>query len=94
MSWDKEKTLKYIKKKHKVSQEKVEETKEFMKIRKAIAKALSDGPKTIPQIAKIMGLPLADVTYNVMTCRKYGYIEETGEISEDDYHYYELKGRK
>ncbi len=94
MSWDKEKTLKYIKQKFKVSEEKVAETREFMKIRKAIAKALSEGPKTIPQIAETMNLPLKDVTYNVMTCRKYGYIEETGEVSDDDYYFYELKGRK
>ncbi len=94
MSWDQEKTLKYIKNKMKVSEKKVEETRKFMKIRKSIAKALSTGPKTIPQIAEIMNLPLSDVTYNVMTCRKYGYIEETGEVSDDDYYFYELKGRK
>lgn len=58
---------------------------------KIIVKALESGPKTIPQVAEETNLPLHVVTYNLMSCRKYGYIEETGEPTDEDYYLYKLK---
>ncbi len=90
----KRRTFMEMKKKRKVPKELTEKTKEFMKIRKAIAEALKSGPKTIPEIAREIGLSLPETTYNVMSCRKYGYIEETGEITEDGYYKYSLGKRR
>ena len=74
-----------------VSDEVKEKVKEFARIKRAILKALETGPKTIPETAEITGMPLPVVTYNLMSCRKYGLIEETKNVTEDDYYVYELK---
>ena len=91
MTTDAKKTISYMKEKKTVSAEIKENVKEFARIRKAILKALEAGPNSIPGIADITGLPLPVVTYNLMSCRKYGLIEETNEITDDDYYLYELK---
>ena len=58
---------------------------------KQIKKALGEEPKTIPQIAAETGISSQVITYNLMTCRKYGEIE-TGELDDmDEYFTYQLK---
>ena len=84
-------TISYMKEKKIVTDEVKDKAKEFARIKKAILRALESGPKTIPQTAGITGLPLAVVTYNLMSCRKFGLVEETGDVTEDDYYLYELK---
>jgi len=51
---------------------------------------LRDGPKTVPEIAEAMDSPVHEVMYWVMAARKYGYIEEIKEPTEDDYYQYML----
>jgi len=85
------KTIDIIKEKRTVSEAVKEKRKEFTKIKKLILKALESEPKTIPQIAEEINLPLDIVTFNLMTLRKYNLIE-TGEIDDmDEFFQYKLK---
>ena len=61
-----------------------------MLMRDRVLATLSDGPKTVPEIAKVMDYPVSEVMYWVMAARKYGYIEEIKEPTEDDYFQYKL----
>lgn len=89
-----EKTIDIIKKQRKVTDALKAHVKEYNKSRKAILNALKEGPKTIPQIAEISGLPSESVTYHLMTLRKFGQVE-TGEPDDmDEYFYYQLTDKK
>ncbi|MCK4357058.1 helix-turn-helix transcriptional regulator [Candidatus Bipolaricaulota bacterium] len=74
--------------------DKVRDPREVMRdemlMRDRVLAALSDGPKTVPEIAKVMDCPVSEVMYWVMAARKYGYIEEIKEPTEDDYYQYML----
>ena len=59
-----------------------------MLMRSMVLAALSDGPKTVPEIAETTGYPASEVMYWVMAARKYGYIKEIKEPTEDDYFQY------
>lgn len=94
MKTDKIKTIDVIKEKRIVPEALKEKRKEYNNIKKSIKKALGGGPKTIPQIANETGIPSQVITYNLMTCRRYGEIE-TGEIDDmDEYFTYYLKKKK
>ena len=88
------KTIDIIKEKRKVSEEVKNNIKAFNKLKKQIINSLKSGQKTIPEIATELDLDSADITYNLMTLLKYGFIE-AGEIDDDDeYYYYKLKNKK
>jgi predicted Rossmann fold nucleotide-binding protein DprA/Smf involved in DNA uptake len=55
-----------------------------------IAAALRDGPKTIPEIAELLGAPSPEVTQWVMAMRRYGKLEEMPKPKADDYFQYKL----
>lgn len=55
-----------------------------------IAAALSDGPKTIPEIAELLGAPSREVTQWVMAMRRFGKLEEMPKGKADDYYQYKL----
>jgi hypothetical protein len=74
-----------------VSDKARESSKTFREYRKLIHKSIGFTPKTIPQIAAEINLPLETVTFNLMTCRKYGQIEVTGLDERDEYFLYQLK---
>ena len=88
------KTIDQIKQNRVVSEQAKEKRKEYARIKKLILQSLQDGPKTIPDIAEKLQLPLEIITYNLMTIRKYGEIE-TGDPDEmDEYYYYRLSEKK
>ena len=66
----------------------------FNTIKRTLLKALESGPKSIPQLAEEVELPIDVITFNIMTLRKYGDVE-TGEIDDsDEYFSYQLKQKK
>lgn len=68
-----------------------EELKQFNRMKRSIRTALEQGPKTIPELAKELDLSAAEVTYYLMSLRKYGMVE-TGDLDDmDEYYYYQLK---
>ena len=74
-----------------ISEKARERSKSFKEYRKLIHKALESEPKSIPQIAAEINLPLHVVTYHLMTCRKYGQIEVESVDEMDEYFLYRLK---
>ncbi len=65
----------------------------FMKDK--ILNLLSKGPMTIPEVAEKLKYPTEEVMFWIMGLRKYGYIEETHDITDEGYYRYALteKGR-
>ena len=52
-------------------------------------------PKTIPEIAELLGAPVREVTHWVMAMRRYGKLEEMPETEEwDDYFRYEAHAKR
>jgi predicted Rossmann fold nucleotide-binding protein DprA/Smf involved in DNA uptake len=60
--------------------------KEQQTARKSISRAIQGGPKSVPQIAEITGMPPHEVLWYVAAMKKYGQIVEDG--LDDDYEYY------
>jgi predicted transcriptional regulator len=89
-----EKTIDIIKEKRKVPEAAKARVKDYNRIRKVILNTLKEGPRTIPQIAMESGLPQEQITYYLMTLRKFGVIE-TDEIDDmDEYFSYKLVNKK
>jgi predicted transcriptional regulator len=91
MSERKTLTVDILKKKVVVKKELLDKVREDNKIKNAILNAMKDGPKTIPEISRLTGLPTPMVTWWLMTLRKYGAVVEVGEVGEDFYYKYKLK---
>ncbi len=85
------KTINIIKEKRQVTEAAKQFRKTYADIRKQLLKELEEEGKTIPELAIATGLPIEDVTYYLMTMRKFGDVV-TGQVDDDDaYFYYELK---
>lgn len=74
----------------KVNETLAEISKEQAITRTKIIKALSDKPKTIPEISEEIGMPVEKVTWNVMTLYRYGVIEPV-EKTDDGYYRYRVR---
>lgn len=61
-----------------------------MIMRDRIVAILEQGPKTIPEIAEIMGCSSREVTVWLFGLRRYGMVEEIGRADVDGYFQYEL----
>ncbi len=57
-------------------------------MRARILKLLAEGPLTIPEIAETLGRPSHEVTFWVMGMRKYGYVLEDKEVTDEGYYRY------
>lgn len=58
-------------------------------MRARILGLLADGPRTIPEIAGGLGRPTSEVTFWVMGMRKYGYLAEIKEVTDEGYYQYQ-----
>ena len=87
----KRRTFVEAKKKFGVNERAREYSKKYKEIQKRILETLQKGPKSIPQIAEILNLPTDVITYYLMTCRKFGYINVAGMDDMDEYFLYELE---
>lgn len=68
--------------------------REEMLMRDKIVGILKNGPRTVPEIAQVLGHPSYEVMYWVMGMRKYGYVSETGEVTDGGYHRYKAAVRE
>ena len=57
-------------------------------MRGRILALLEAGPLTIPEIAAALGRPSHEATYWVMGMRKYGYVQEQKEATDEGYYRY------
>ena len=75
-------------------QQKIKEIREIMAeemiMRDKIIKVMQKEPMTIPEIAEAINKPTDQVMFWIMGMRKYGFITETEQITEDDYYKYKL----
>jgi hypothetical protein len=58
-------------------------------MRGRILELLQDGPLTIPEIAEGLARPTFEVTFWVMGMRKYGYVAEIKEVTDEGYFQYQ-----
>jgi predicted transcriptional regulator len=58
-------------------------------MRNRILKVLENEPRTIPEIAEALGRPTAEVTFWVMGMRKYGFVTEDKEVTDEGYYRYQ-----
>ena len=81
--------LKQLREEH---QETVERTQALLKgqnaIRKQIRQAMSDGPKTVPEVAEATGLPPKEVLWHITAMKKYDLVAEVG--MDGEYYQYQL----
>ncbi len=63
-------------------------------MRARILKVLEDGGLTIPEIAQHLGAPTHEVTYWVMGMRKYGWVREEKEVTDEGYYRYQAIERE
>ena len=61
-----------------------------MAIQDRLLNTLKDGPKTVPEIAHVLGQPNHEVMLWVMAARRYGLLKESSQPTEDDYFQYAL----
>jgi predicted Rossmann fold nucleotide-binding protein DprA/Smf involved in DNA uptake len=61
--------------------------KEQKDIRRQLAQAMGDEPKTVPEIADASGLPAEQVLWHIIAMKKYDLVIETGQS--DDYYLYQ-----
>lgn len=63
-------------------------------MRARILRHLEDGGLTIPEIAERLGAPTSEVTFWVMGLRKYGWLREDKEVTDEGYFRYEAIERE
>jgi len=88
---EKKRTIDHMKEQREVPAEVKERFKRFTGIKKAIKKALGDEELTILEIAEKTGMKPEDVTYYLMTMRKFGEVEFVDDDDVDDYYSYRIK---
>jgi len=76
-----------------VARDRAEVMRDEWVMRDKIIALLSDGPKTIPEIADGLKQPVPEVMLWVMAMRRYGAVAEKGRPDEDGYFQYELGAR-
>ena len=71
--------LKRLREQHKASVQRTTRLiREQNTIRKAIRKAMKDGPRTVPELAGATELPAPEVLWHITAMRKRGQVVETG----------------
>jgi predicted Rossmann fold nucleotide-binding protein DprA/Smf involved in DNA uptake len=75
--------LKQLREEHRDTVEQVQARLKAQKdIRRQIAEALGDEPKTVPEIAAASGLPADQVLWHLIALKKYNLVIETGQSGE------------
>lgn len=89
---EKKRTIDEMKERREVPAELRERVKRTAGIKKTIKKALEEEPLTILEIAEKTGMRPGDITYHLMTMRKFGEIEVVDDDDVDEYYSYRVKG--
>lgn len=74
------------------------ETREVVReehtMRARILALVKEEPRTIPELAEVLAYPTSEVTYWVMGMRKYGYLAEDREATDEGYYRYQAAERE
>jgi hypothetical protein len=57
-------------------------------MRRAILECLRSGPKTIPEVARALGLETHEATWWIQGYVRYGFVRATEEVTDDGYYRY------
>ena len=63
-------------------------------MRRKILAALADGPLTVPELATVLDRPSHEVMFWVMGLRKYGWVGEIKEVTDEGYYRYQVVERE
>jgi hypothetical protein len=63
-------------------------------MRRQILAVLEAGPLTVPEIAEAIGRPTHEVMFWVMGMRKYGYLAEIKEATDEGFYQYQAVERE
>ena len=63
-------------------------------MRRKILAALEDGPLTVPELAATLDRPSHEVMFWVMGLRKYGWVAEIKEVTDEGYYRYQVVERE
>jgi hypothetical protein len=63
-------------------------------MRRRILAALEAGPLTVPEIAEAVARPSHEVMFWVMGLRKYGWLAEIKEVTDEGYYRYQVVERE
>jgi hypothetical protein len=63
-------------------------------MRAPILNLLEGGAMTIPEMAEALGSPTSEVTFWVMGMRKYGWVREDKEVTDEGYYRYQAVERE
>lgn len=63
-------------------------------MRRPILAALADGPLTVPEIAEAVDRPAHEVMVWVMGLRKYGWLAEIKDVTDEGYYRYQVVERE
>jgi len=63
-------------------------------MRRRILEVLAEGPQTVPEIAAAISRPSHEVMFWVMGLRKYGWVAEIKEVTDEGYYRYEAVERE
>ena len=63
-------------------------------MRRKILAALADGPLTVPELATALERPSHEVMFWVMGLRKYGWLAEIKEVTDEGYYRYQVVERE
>ncbi len=66
----------------------LETARREISMRGRILEALGDGPRTVPELAGVLGLPSREVMWWLMGCVRYNLVEAVGEPGPDGYQKY------
>jgi len=88
---EKKRTVDHMKAQREVPAEVKERVKSYNAIKKSIKKALEGKELSIPEIAEETGMKQEDVTYYLMTMRKFGEVEFVDDDDVDEYYSYRIK---
>jgi len=80
-----------MRKEHRDAVQKAQELlKTQQSARKALERALTGGPHSVPQLAKAVNMPAHEVLWYVASMKKYGIVAEAGTDESGDYFLYRL----
>jgi len=88
---EKGKTAKYLRDKHGIPEQAKDNLKEFNRIKKTLLAALAEKEMTIKELSEATLMPLAEVTFYVMSLVKYGQVEVGAIDDMDEYYTYKIK---
>ena len=63
-------------------------------MRRRVLAALADGPLTVPELATALERPSHEVVFWVMGLRKYGWLAEIKEVTDEGYFRYQVVERE